>query len=77
MGTQRMKILTKRQSPPDRCPRLLDESYYCDSPMLLVVYDDVLVERCANFGHIRQINNVLPERTGFTSWLTGDTDDEC
>ena len=61
---------------PDRCPRLMDEQWYCDSPMCLVVHDDVVIERCA-IGHIRTIQNVLPERSGIISWPMGDTDDEC
>ena len=46
----------------------------CGSPMLLVVHDDVVVERCSYWGHIAVVQNVLPEQSGFLSWVWGNDD---
>lgn len=62
--------MNKPRELPDRCTRVIDEQWYCDSPMRLIVESDVVVERCANFGHIRTIHNVLPEQTAW-SWHWG------
>ena len=51
--------------------------WQCGSRMLLVVHGDVVVERCAYWGHIAVIQNVLQKQSGFLSWTWGDDDDQC